>query len=97
MQSRSNIEIMTNENPDEIIEELFDSFFSRYQISVETQIWENDFIFDLVNLLYYKCHKTNFKCGGSFSEKKKAAINPKNDHDKCFQSASTIPLNFEKF
>ena len=29
---------MTYENPDEIIEELFDSFFSRYQISVETQI-----------------------------------------------------------
>ena len=26
----------------------------------------NDFIFDCVYLLYYKCHKTNFKQGGSY-------------------------------
>ena len=25
----------------------------------------SDFIFDCVNLLVYKCHKTNFKQGGS--------------------------------
>ena len=24
-----------------------------------------DFIFDCVNLFYYKCHKMNFKCVGS--------------------------------
>ena len=48
-------------NPDETIEELFDSALSRYQISLETQMKESDFIFDCVNLLYCKCHKINFK------------------------------------
>ena len=42
------------------------------------------FIFDGVNLLYYKCHKINFKHGGSYIDspdwikKKKARIKPKN-------------------
>ena len=26
----------------------------------------NDFVFDGVNLLYYKCHEINFKRGGSY-------------------------------
>ena len=26
----------------------------------------SDFIFDYVHLLYYKCHKINFKRGGSY-------------------------------
>ena len=28
----------------------------------------NDFIFDAVDLLYYRCHKTTFKRGGSYIE-----------------------------
>ena len=46
--------------------------------------------FDGVSLLYYKCHKINFKCGRSYTDStdstflKKAAINPKS---KCFQYA----------
>ena len=57
----------------------------------------SDFIFDGVNLLYYKCHKINFKRGGSYIEspdwmkKKKATINPK-IKDKCFQYAATVAL-----
>ena len=27
---------------------------------------ESDFIFDPVQLLYYKCHKVNFRRGGSY-------------------------------
>ena len=26
----------------------------------------SNFICDCVNLLYYKCHKINFKCGGLY-------------------------------
>ena len=27
---------------------------------------ESDFIFDSVQLMYYKCHKVNFRRGGSY-------------------------------
>ena len=57
---------MTYDDPNEIIEEVFDSLVSRYQIALETQIRGNDPIFDCVNLFYYKCHKIKFKCGGSY-------------------------------
>ena len=42
-----------------------------------------DFIFDCVHLLYYQCHKINFKRGGSYIDspdsiknKKRKTINP---------------------
>ena len=44
----------------------------------------SDFIFDDVNLLYYKCHKINFKRGGSYIDSsdwlkmEKVTINLKN-------------------
>ena len=53
-------------------------------------------------LIYYKCHKVNFKCGGSFIDSldwiknKKATINLKNEDDKCFQYAATVALNHEE-
>ena len=40
----------------------------------------NDFIFDSVQLMYYKCHKVNFKSGDSYIDspdwikKKKSTI-----------------------
>ena len=57
---------MTSDNQDETIEELFDSLLSRYQICLETQMRESDFIVDCANLLYYQCHKTKFKCDSSY-------------------------------
>ena len=59
----------------------------------------SDFIFDCVNLLYYKCHKIIFKRGGSNIDspvwiKRKKTIKPKNDDDRCFQYAPTTALNF---
>ena len=60
----------------------------------------SDFIFDLVQLLYYECHKINFKRGGSYIDppdwikKKKETINSKNEADKCFQYAVTVALNY---
>ena len=73
-----NIEFMTYDNANEIVNELFESLLSRYQIGLETSMRGNDFIFDSVQLLYYKCHKINFKPGGSYidspdwTKKKKA-------------------------
>ena len=48
--------VMTNNNLDVITEELFDSVLPRYQIGLNTQMRGSEFIFDCVNLLYYKCH-----------------------------------------
>ena len=62
----------------------------------------NDFVFDSVQLMYYTCHKVNFKRGVSYIDspdwikKKKATINPKNKDDKCFQYAATVALNYGK-
>ena len=52
--------------------------------------------------MYYKCHKVNFKRGGSYIDspdwikKKISIISPKNEDDKCFQCAATVALNYEK-
>ena len=62
----------------------------------------NDFIFDSIQLMYYKCHKINFRHGGSYTDspdqikKKKETINPKNKNDKCFHYAVMIALNYEE-
>ena len=48
------------------------------------------FIFDGVNLLYYKYHKINFKRGSFYIDspdwmkKKKTTVNLKNKDDRCF-------------
>ena len=66
MHSKSDkIEIKINDKVDEITEEFFQSVLSRYLIELETSMRGSDFIFDCVPLLYYKCHKINFKLGGS--------------------------------
>ena len=63
----------------------------------------NDFIFDCVYLLYYKCYKINFKGGGSYIgspdwvKNKKARVNPINKKDNsCFQYSVTVALNNEE-
>ena len=49
-----------------------------------------------------KCHKVNFKRGGSYIDspdwiaKKKATVNPKYTDDKCFQYVITVALNCEE-
>ena len=59
MHSKSdNIEIMTNDEADEVIKELFYSLKNRYQNNLES-MKESEFVFDYVQSLYYKCHKIN--------------------------------------
>ena len=59
------------------------------------------FVFDFVPLLYYKCHKINLNCGGSYENSldwiKKETISSINQKDnKCFQYAVTVSLNREE-
>ena len=52
MRSKSdNIEIMISDKADEVIEELFQSLLSRYQIGLETSVRVSDFIFDFIIVL----------------------------------------------
>ena len=50
----------------------------------------SEFVFDSVDSLYYKPHKTTLNSGGSYIgspkwlKNKKITINPKNNYDKCF-------------
>ena len=55
-----NMEIMINDKSDEVIGELFQLLLFRYQIGSEISVRVRDYIFDSVNLLYYKCHKIHF-------------------------------------
>ena len=53
---------MIYDNTNEVVDKLFESLLSRYQIGLETLMRRNDFTFDSIQFLYYKCHKINFKC-----------------------------------
>ena len=49
MHSKSDdIEFITCDNANEVVNKLFESLLSRYQIGLETSIWGSDFIFDSV-------------------------------------------------
>ena len=71
-------------------------------MNLETSMERSDFVFDSVQLLYYKCHWINLRRGSSYVDhpewikKKKAIINPKNKDDKCFQYAVIVALNYEE-
>ena len=57
----------------------------------------SNFIFKSVELLDYHLLKISLK-RGKYREwlvNKRATINPKNDHDNCFQYAITVSLNHQ--
>ena len=86
----------------DIINELFKSFFKRYQEGLETKMKGSNFIFESVELLYYKLHKISLNRGGSYIDSpkwiknKKATINPKTEDHKCFKYVIAAALNHEK-
>ena len=91
---------MINDEGDEFIKELFESLKDRYQNNLKpTKGCE--FVFDYVQLLYYKCRKINVNHGESYigspdsMKNKKVAINLTNKkNDKCFQCTVTVALNY---
>ena len=84
-----NIEIMINDETDEVIKESFDSLKNRYQNNLGL-MKGSDFVFDYNHLLYYKCHKINPNCGGSYIDSpdwiknKKTTLNPINKKNGKF-------------
>ena len=58
-------EIIIDYQADEVKKKLFDSLKSRYQTN-SLSIKGSEFVFDYVNLFYYKCHKVIPNHGGSY-------------------------------
>ena len=76
---------MPYDNVNNVVDKLFKWLFSRYESGLETSTRGSDFIFHSFQILYYKCHKINFRRSGSYTEspdwikwKQKSTINPKN-------------------
>ena len=96
-----NKEIMINDKADGFTEKIFNSFLNRYQNNLKNLMKANDFVFDYVYLICYKCHKING--GGSYIDSpdwiknKKITINSFNKKEfKCFEYAVTVALNYEE-
>ena len=82
MQSRSyNIKFTSYNAANQVVDELFELLRSRYQENLEASMRGSDFLFESVQVMYYKCHKVN--SSGSYIgspdwiKKQKAKINPK--------------------
>ena len=93
---------MINDEADEVIKELSDSLKNRYQNNLDF-MKGSEFVFNYVQLMYYKCHKINPSRGESYIDSpdsiknKKATINPINKKDdKYFLYAVTITLDYKE-
>ena len=86
-----NIEIMIGSDTNDVIKELFKSFLQRYQENLEEKMRGSEFVFDVVNLLYFDLNKISLNRGGSYIKSpdwiknKKTTINLQYTKDnKCF-------------
>ena len=67
---------------DEIIKELFKSFFAKYQEGLEESMRESQFVYDSVDALFYYLKKVSLSRGGSYIDspkqlKKRKKVNNK--------------------
>ena len=71
MYSKSdNIEFMMGNEKEKIIEDFFDTK-NRYQKNLEESMKRSEFVFDCVDLLYYRLHKITLDRGGSYIDSPK--------------------------
>ena len=104
MHTRSNnVEIMVGSKTDEIIKDLFESFFAKISRRVRESMRGSEFVYDSVDVLYYNLNKVSLSRSGSYIDppkwvkNKRATINPQNKKDdRCFQYAVTVVLNHEQ-
>ena len=90
-----NIEIMSGIETSDAINELFKSFFKRYQEGLETKMKGSSFMFECVDLLEYHFHKISLNRGSSYIKSpewiknKGVTINPKNtkNNNCCIKSS----------
>ena len=98
------VEITNDTETNDIIKELLESFFRRYQKKLKTKLKGSELVFDSVDLLYYTLHKMSLNRERSYINSpewlrnKKATINPKTkDKDnESFKYAITVALNHKK-
>ena len=62
----NNTKFTSYNDANEVVNEPFESLRSRYQGNLEKLMRWSEFIFDSVLLMYNKCHKVNFRRGGSY-------------------------------
>ena len=65
-----NIKFAPHNDPNDVIDELFQPLRSSYPRNLETWMTGSDFIFDSVQLMYEKSHKVSFICAGSYLHEK---------------------------
>ena len=93
-------EFMIGSETEEVAEKLIVSIIQKYQDNLQNKMKGSDFIFNGINYLYDNLNRTTISKGGSYIESpkwlmdKKCKINEKNNDNKCFQYAATLPLNF---
>ena len=91
-----NEEIRLGNETDDIVESLINSFLNNYQKEQQVFREGSNFVFDCVDSMRYKFHKTSLKRGSSYIKSpewianKKATINPKNSV-KSVIAALSIP------
>ena len=61
-----NIETMVGDETDQTIKDLLNSLLERHQKGLEKSMKGSEFIFDGVDLLYYKLHRISLNRGGSY-------------------------------
>ena len=64
--SSENIKFTSYNDVNKVFDQLFESFHSKYQDNLETSMRRSEFIFYSFQMMYYKCHKVNFRRGGSY-------------------------------
>ena len=65
MQSISdNIKFASYNDAKEVVDKLFQSIHLRYQGNLETLMEGSEFA--ILQLVYYKCHRVNFRCSSSY-------------------------------
>ena len=65
---RDNIKFTSYSVVNDVTEKLIKSLSFKISGWFRKSMKGSDFIFDLVQLMYYNCHKINSKCGGSCTD-----------------------------
>ena len=63
---------MQGSETDKVLEELFESLLQKYQSGLQEIMKGSEFIFDSVDLLYYKLHKISLNRGESYIDSPKS-------------------------
>ena len=101
--TKDNVSIMRAYATNDIINELFYTFRTRYQAGLETSMVGSNFTFDHIDYLEYHFDKINLNRGSTYIPlpkhivNKKCIINPKNTKDNaCFAYAVMVALSHTK-